>query len=252
VKGGIIKMKNLKKFMISSAILASISLIAPIPSYAQRDLKDTVYNQIEEKILKYSSVKSDLFPSNGKTGQRAEFIITLPNTFQGEGEENYMHAKDIRIYEDGKEIEYYYTKKTKFSAYNTFFHKEPGKHSYFAECIFEDGKIIRTETKAMEFTGEILDIPPEKAHIELKGRQKNFLYIRGEDYGDNQGIKKIEIYKDKNLWKTFNFEKFIWSYPNTASKMIHLKPEDLENHEYFAKIIDAGENEVQTETIFMK
>jgi hypothetical protein len=175
-----------------------------------------------------------------KTGQTLEVLAKMWDN------ENGYDVKEIKLYEDDKLIgkkEGNYDNSTE-AIHKFIRHKEPGVRSYYAEFYYHNGGVIRTETKKVEFTGQILDLPPYRPSISI---YNNALNLSASDEGDNKGIVEIEIYEDGWLWKKMSFDS-----EENVRESIPLDLTKEGKHEYWAYFTDRGGNRVPTDTIIVR
>lgn len=198
---------------------------------------------VEQKPVKEYNIEKfvedcrlDLSPKN-KTGQTLEVYAEVLEIGDHKWE-----IKEKKLYEDGKLIEVEKGNENCIERiYTTVTHKEQGIHSYHAEFTYNSGYVQKTETKSVEFTGKILDLPPSIFEISVYDNQ---LWLHAQDEGDNKEIVGIKIYEDGRLWKELNF---LPDY--SVSETIPLDLTKSGKHSYKAEFTDKGGNAVETETI---
>ncbi|MBU4501252.1 MAG: hypothetical protein KKA79_01570 [Nanoarchaeota archaeon] len=258
---------KLKKKLTGLGSLALATALFLSPAYAHDKIVKTSseYSGIEYRIDKIENTPIHFFANpKEKTGQEL-LISTNINISKFRDDWKVICGG---IYEDGNLIKLEYPDsysdydKTHFDFNLVIKHEVPGKHSYFVEFLLTNGKeriIRKSESKTLEFTGDILDVPPEYSKIWVNQYINNEwvnprLMIDVYDYGDNKGITNIKVFEDGNLLKEFNkpsgFQPV--DHENTSFwEEIELDLEKTGKHQYFAEIIDKGENMVRTKTIII-
>lgn len=195
----------------------------------------------EYKIEKHVGYCQIILSPECKTGQTLEVFARVLEI----GDSSQWYVKEKRLYEDGKLI------KTKEGDINSSFEdisktiirKEQGVHSYYAEFVYHNGGIQKTETKSIEFTGKILDMLPSIFEISVSNDK---LWLHAEDYGDNKGIIGIKVYENGKLWKELKVEP-----DESVTKMIPLDLNKEGRYTYMAEFTDKGGNIVKTEDIMI-
>lgn len=254
-------MKLRKKFKLGLGAFTLSAFLALAPSCTQKE--EVIEAQVQEQkiedskevlpiekelrefhvkeLKKYDEIYLSAKPE-GKTGQNLDVWST---TF--DFKKKYFEVERVKLYEDDKLIAERLGRAEGLEGISlTVEHKTPGTHNYLVEYVYKNGGSRKTETKTVEFTGEILDIAPESPDIYVYG---NELVLKANDYGDNKGIKTVKLYEDGELWKTIDPK------PIANSKSWCLETVSLDlgritgKHKYFAKFIDNGENVAVTDTI---
>lgn len=231
--------KGLVTCMLVGALALGVNACSKIEKPKQEiELKQKV--KIEEKIYKHCIIT--LFPKS-KTGQTLEVVART-----WDDKYNSYNVREMKLYESGKLIE---TKKGDDNndlevISKTLTHKEPGTYSYYAEFIYEDGYIKKTDIKSIKFTGTILDLPPSYATI-LPLENKLFLCAR--DDGDNKGIAHIKVYENGHLWKEINFEPK--DFVDFVAETVPLDLSKKGKHEYYAEFTDQGGNTISTDAVII-
>lgn len=201
----------------------------------------------EYKILKsdkkYFDITIVVYPES-LTGQTLEVgIVTTDNRH------DLWNVDKIRLYEDSVMIQ-----ERKGDDHfgieglvKEIKHKEQGVHTYVAEVVYENGESRWSETKQVEFTGEIMDFSPRIARIDFTHYPPS-LVLEAEDRGDNHGIVHYKVYEDGKLWIEGDHEPgsilAYWFF-----KTIPLTTDKTGKHSYYAEYTDKGGHTVKTETI---
>lgn len=192
--------------------------------------------------------KNVAYTPASKTGQDLNIELSVHD---GQG---FWNVKTMMIYEDGKLI------REKKGGVDKDFesleaavnHEEPGVHSYFGEIVYENWETRRTKIKEIEFTGKFTDLKP-LTRIRV---QDNKLMATANDYGDDKGIKILEVYEDgkfldgiKPNLLDLSLAQFISKSPYTILITIPLDKEKKGKYKYFSKCVDKNGNTAMSETI---
>lgn len=208
----------------------------------QETIQETIKHKepVKEYVIKekgYDDCKISLSPSS-KTGQTLEVFASTWDS----DKYNLWDVKEKRLYEDGKLIKTQKGDSSELEGISKkISHKEPGTHSYYAEFVYENDKVIKTRIKSIEFTGEVLDLPPTDQKVSVLN---NELLLYAIDEGDNKGIIKIKVYENEKLWKEMKADAETW-----VVRTIPLDYNKKGKYSYQAEFTDKGGNTVETEAI---
>lgn len=233
--------KGIFTCILAGTLALGVSACSKPEEQKQEMIKDKKPKQ--EYVIKgkgYDDCRISLSPSP-KTGQTLEvFAFTWDSD-----KYNLWDVKEKRLYEDGKLIK---TEKGNSSELEgiskAISHKEPGTYSYYAEFVYENDTVKKTGAKSIEFTGEVLDLPPTGQRVSVLD-DKLFLYAIDE--GDNKGIVKIKVYENGKPWKELKLEPTDW-----AVKTLPLDTNREGRYTYWAEFTDKGGNTVETDAIIIQ
>lgn len=249
-------MTPIKKLIARLAVTALVSTFAlGLTSCDKKSVQPLPENSGKEynvKIREYPesslTFKNVAYTPASKTGQDLNIELSVHD---GQG---FWNVKIMGVYEDNKLI-----KEKRGSDGKDFEsleaavnHEEPCVHSYFGEIVYENWETRRTKIKDVEFTGKFTDLKP----LTRVWVQDNKLRATAEDYGDDKGIKTLEVYEDgkflggiKPNILDLSLAQLISKPPYTISITIPLDKEKKGKYKYFSKCVDENGNEAVSETI---
>ena len=172
-----------------------------------------------------------------KAGQTSVMRVDWWDRWDNEGVEK------ITIFEDGKAR---YSPKDSFLSSKQIVRPETaGTHTYQAEIVFEKGHTIKTNEVSVEFSGEVMDLPPTATlHY---GKDSNSFMVGGGDIGDNAGIVRMVLLRDGVAVDSKEGAHLEGMLEGLISKAV--PPADLGKHIYQAEVTDVGGHTARSEEI---
>lgn len=166
-----------------------------------------------------------------EAGQSAELLVADKSRVFGKEE-----TVQTRLYEDGKEI----ASVDGSLLIHEVTHAGEGEHIYHGELISKDGGCLITDDITISFSGRKIDFLPIVDTFltsTSNAGKATHIVVKGDDIGDDRGIKRIFLYEDGHLFKEVE----------GSNLSVAPQYETPQTHEYHAEIEDKGGHVVETE-----